>query len=815
MVNMYCLTAYIAESFNEMQKLSQQLQNIITYSGETTAEVVDTTLKMLLVVQDVEGGDFDTLEGQLKAASRKPVHRLLLSIVRKCIVFSPNGLHELLFTHLNQSTAWVILYAFSMGCGKAIVATVEKMICATDLRDLLTSIVKALVKAEPEAVMFAVEDLWTMLTAPDCGKPRGTYLKQILKILPTIPELVMKGQLGIPQNQSLVEGIGQLYQAEGSPTVEELVTCVTQISSSLTTTRFSFLVALCHDIEHSTSTTDELKASSRAFIAKIQQVDEINALLAPNVPYLCQLYYSKSDPYYEQWLLSIAAHGGMEIKLSVTAQLIDMDILLFECMPESPALDRQEKLIKLWKQINSDDQNAIDTVSCATKHILSSSCNAKQRILSFLSRIAVDESPKLVLERPIDLELKQDKQDITVLSRSNRYEEWHKYLHWKQLSFADTWLALVHATTDENKTIMSEAIQLLCTLPFPSLEDPQWQFTCIHQLGSAFLHAIKDFQTLNLERLKSIVATVVNFQGGVCANGSTVYGILATLLIDAIFTRPFSIAVQDGYLNFYSIETSAVKETSILEQVRSKRINTTFVLPSEKSTHVDQLRLQDLDSARSYTLHLTDLLSRVTVDAGLRGKRLNERIDYIIHLLLEKLLPTSSTIPTDDQYRDVLPNRSPFEIDLQIERWMLRAPGVLSVLKIITIAPTNAVRILPIIKSMLASLIGRWNSIKGTESHHIPPYMRRKNLLRVTLQVVGIVQQLAWIPERLGFSIDMIERIPPPHIRALLMSIWIFLSEYPPIRKTPVDIQLEPYFDTLRSILHANIDQFGPVYSRY
>ncbi|KAF1789237.1 hypothetical protein GQ600_18369 [Phytophthora cactorum] len=86
-------------------------------------------------------------------------------------------------------------------------------------------------------------------------------------------------------------------------------------------------------------------------------------------------------------------------------------------------------------------------------------------------------------------------------------------------------------------------------------------------------------------------------------------------------------------------------------------------------------------------------------------------------------------IPSDDIYKDMLPNRSSFDVDLRVEQWLNHFPAFLPLLRAViststVLGSSQLLRLVPVFKSVLIVLLGHWNSVKGelsVENIDVPP----------------------------------------------------------------------------------------------
>lgn len=166
-----------------------------------------------------------------------------------------------------------------------------------------------------------------------------------------------------------------------------------------------------------------------------------------------------------------------------------------------------------------------------------------------------------------------------------------------------------------------------------------------------------------------------------------------------------------------------------------------------------------------------------------------------------------------DHYNDILPEKPTFERDIYIERLFLKYPYLLDVLDIIADHPKEFCSLYDIMKSLLASIIGSWNSetLLPVESFWI----------NHTLSLVQLLQKVEWIPPKMRFFGDIIPHLKPKEIAQLLLSVWYFIKDHLPrpnnytasshdekttfyVRKWANDLKQESYLSTYKLLLKQN-----------
>ena len=213
-----------------------------------------------------------------------------------------------------------------------------------------------------------------------------------------------------------------------------------------------------------------------------------------------------------------------------------------------------------------------------------------------------------------------------------------------------------------------------------------------------------------------------------------------------------------------------------------------------------------MHAARICSMSATDLFAQVlgpsTIAASLRhyarakdksassseeDELLERRLKTVVDMLLERVVPCCG-IPSDDVYKDILPNRSSFDVDLRVEQWLNHFPAFLPLLRAVVstsvvLHSSQLLRLVPVFKSTLIVLLGHWNSVKGdlsVENVDVPPYMRNKNQLAITCELLRLVRSTRWLPVPLGKTAELLPLTTPADIRAILFSCWFYLSDHPP-----------------------------------
>jgi len=146
------------------------------------------------------------------------------------------------------------------------------------------------------------------------------------------------------------------------------------------------------------------------------------------------------------------------------------------------------------------------------------------------------------------------------------------------------------------------------------------------------------------------------------------------------------------------------------------------------------------------------------------------------HYLTSELLSRCTcyeTPPTYAQYNDILPRRSPFERDRFIRDLFASNPILFSLFELIADDGEDFGLCFEIAKSLLASVIGVWNSELQPDSTKCSEYS-------FTIRLLSLLHRGGVLPPPLCFAGEIIQYIPPPEVVAILMSIWTYLRDFPP-----------------------------------
>uniref|UniRef100_K3WW68 Uncharacterized protein n=1 Tax=Globisporangium ultimum (strain ATCC 200006 / CBS 805.95 / DAOM BR144) TaxID=431595 RepID=K3WW68_GLOUD len=488
---------------------------------------------------------------------------------------------------------------------------------------------------------------------------------------------------------------------------------------------------------------------------------------------------------------------------------------------------------------------------------------------------------------------------------------WQRFVLWKGAQGADFWEGFLDLSCSRDPKVASRALALLSQSPFRSLEDPMWQYRCLRKLTTVFFHLLRQYRAeivssknsssqvvlfemqSRLETLKVTMFRLLALDGGVAHYPSSVYSTFASLWIDALFSTTSATSIpthfpnrvnfshndeelpidEDGGRVVIRLERTISSKCTNLQS--SKVIVTQFPETLVYRKTLDASWEREMDAAHTCSMYATDLLfqllsTTVPTMAGRSASAVGRRpspngdpdsdqcerkLKAVVDLLLERAIPCCG-IPSDDIYKETLPNRSSFDMDLRIEQWLNHFPAFLPLLRAAittsaTIHSSQSLRLVPLIKSALIVLLGHWNSVKGgdlgVENMDVPPYMRNRNQLALTCALVEILRLTGWIPPQLGKAAELLPLTSPADIRGILFSCWFYLSDRPPSAETAMgptpgssttaspisatsspavsgggsgtnphaNVPLEFYLIPLRKALHNNIRKIGSKYPLY
>ncbi|TYZ57518.1 hypothetical protein PybrP1_007692 [[Pythium] brassicae (nom. inval.)] len=482
-------------------------------------------------------------------------------------------------------------------------------------------------------------------------------------------------------------------------------------------------------------------------------------------------------------------------------------------------------------------------------------------------------------------------------------ETWRRLEMWKGAEGVNAWEGFVDLACSRDPEVASRALALVSQTPFQALEDPMWQYRCLRKLTSVFFHLLRQFRAESvsakvaaglggaleasetqqrLETMKAVLFRVLALDGGVAHYASSVSTTFASLWIDALFSTTSPTSVPTHFPNRVNFSTggddawdSGANDRVVIRSERTISSKCTNLQASQVITQVSDTLVyrkaldasweREMDAARTCSMFATDVVlqllsstvasSAAAAAAAATGGRfgssdhVERKLKTVTELLLERAIPCCG-IPSDDVYKETLPNRSSHDMDLRIEQWLNHFPSFLPLLRAVVVASasvgsTQSLRLVPLVKSALVVLLGHWNSVKGELSRDnmdVPPYMRNRNQLALTCELVQILRLTGWLPPPLGRTAELLPLTTPADIRGILFSCWFYLSDHPPsdgltptssraasptsaasspsatggggggASNSHAHVPLEFYLVPLRKALHTNIRKIGAKY---
>ncbi|GMF09955.1 unnamed protein product [Phytophthora lilii] len=450
-------------------------------------------------------------------------------------------------------------------------------------------------------------------------------------------------------------------------------------------------------------------------------------------------------------------------------------------------------------------------------------------------------------ELPITLPTAEDVSCVQQLATSKSWSEsLDSFTLWKGVHGVEFWESFLDLARSKDSLVASRALYLASRTPFLSLEDPSWQYRCIQKLSGVFFSLLRQYRAdlvlqgdkasnqlslpkdshlqSRLQSLKMIVFRVLALDGGVAHYASSVYSMFASLWLDALLSTTSATSIPTHFpngVNLADLDTdedgSLLDERQIIRCERTISSKCTNLQSSQVITKVPEAKLvyrktldssweREMHAARVCSVYATEVFSQLLSstgtaasllsDAQARAKtmpnaeedeQLERRLKVVVDMLLERVIPCCG-IPSDDIYKDMLPNRSSFDVDLRVEQWLNHFPAFLPLLRTViststALGSTQLLRFVPVFKSALIVLLGHWNSVKGelsVENVDVPPYMRNQNQLSITCELMRLLRATNWLPVPLGKAAELLPLTTPADIRSILFSCWFYLSDHPP-----------------------------------
>lgn len=616
--------------------------------------------------------------------------------------------------------------------------------------------------------------------------------------------------------------------------------------------------------------------------------------------------------FWTEWLVLLATAVSRK---EVLRHLVETDLLLAEFSPHDPAeLGTSAPDHLFGELLNSilppSSPEYLAFVRGLVEDCRSGASTVRERrllvVLHTLFASNKEETQKLLDDTsaiPVALTSAPGKSAAGPLDQLLGCPSWgaacKSFGQWKGCRGIDFWEGFLDLSRSRYQDVSDCALELLEQTPFQTLEDPVWQYRCLRKLTVTFFATLRHYREelvrrasssasidvasgdsirQRLQKLKVIMFRLLALEGGVANYPSSVFSVFASLWVDFLLSHQAATSIPTHFpnrINFTHEDSheSTPDERVVIRSERTISSKCTNLQASKVITQVPESLVyrktldlsweKEMDAARVCSMYASDLLVQVLATAGtvpplalssrvLHGDDLCERrLKIIVDLLLERVIPCCG-IPSDDTYKEVLPNRSSFDVDLRIEQWLNHFPAFLPLLELVVSASASihsqqSLRLLPLVKSALIVLLGHWNSVKGAldvENLDVPPYMRNRNQLALSCTMLALLRATGWVPAPLGRAAELLPLTTPADIRAILFSCWFYLSDHPPMSSRaptpatsapsspvssgsspagmnsasasdsgfPGSPQLEFYLIPLRKALHRNIHKVGAKY---
>ncbi|KAE9129159.1 hypothetical protein PF010_g4244 [Phytophthora fragariae] len=439
-------------------------------------------------------------------------------------------------------------------------------------------------------------------------------------------------------------------------------------------------------------------------------------------------------------------------------------------------------------------------------------------------------------------------QNVSCLQQLAHATSWSDSLDsftlWKGVRGVEFWESFLDLARSKDAVVASRALHLLSRTPFLSLEDPNWQYRCVRKLSGVFFSLLRQYRAelvlqgdktsrvlsvptdsdlqSRLQSLKMILFRVLALDGGVAHYASSVYSMFASVWLDALLSTTSATSIPTHFpnrVNFADMDDGGdlLDERQVIRSERTISSKCTNLQSSQVITKVPEAKLvyrktldssweREMHAARVCSVYATDIFSQLLASTGTAAsllvddevntktmpnaeedEQLERRLKIVVDMLLERVIPCCG-IPSDDIYKDMLPNRSSFDVDLRVEQWLNHFPAFLPLLRSAiststALGSSQLLRLVPVFKSALIVLLGHWNSVKGElsmENVDVPPYMRNQNQLAITCELMRLLRSTNWLPAPLGKAAELLPLTTPADVRAILFSCWFYLSDHPP-----------------------------------
>ncbi|GMF45878.1 unnamed protein product [Phytophthora fragariaefolia] len=474
---------------------------------------------------------------------------------------------------------------------------------------------------------------------------------------------------------------------------------------------------------------------------------------------------------------------------------------------------------------------------------------ARRRILGVVQTLLNlndnEDSMSSANQLPIRLTAEPGASCVQQLARAESWgDSLDSFMLWKGVRGIEFWESFLDLTRSKDEVVAARALHLLSRTPFLSLENPSWQYRCVRKLSGVFFSLLRQYRTKlvlegdktssllsvpsdndlrsRLQSLRMILFRLLALDGGVAHYPSSVYSMFASLWLDALLSTTSATSIPTHFpngVNFADVDDidDALDERQVIRSERTISSKCTNLQSSQVITKVPETKLvyrktldssweREMHAARVCSAYATEIISHLLASTGTAAslladshvksktvpnaeedEQLERRLKIVVDMVLERVIPCCG-IPSDDIYKDILPNRSSFDVDLRVEQWLNHFPAFLPLLRSViststALSSSQLLRLVPVIKSALIVLLGHWNSVKGelsVENVDVPPYMRNQNQLAITCELMQLLRSTNWLPVPLGKTAELLPLTTPADIRSILFSCWFYLSDHPP-----------------------------------
>ncbi|KAF4032254.1 Integrator complex subunit 5 [Phytophthora infestans] len=551
---------------------------------------------------------------------------------------------------------------------------------------------------------------------------------------------------------------------------------------------------------------------------------------------------------WKQWLCVLAQSISRK---EVTEQLIKAELMLAEfdevplVYPLSAIPDADRSLCELLTSLLTPaSPEYVAFMRSIVQESQSAAPRARRRILGVIQTLLSLNDTEDVTENELPVNLTGEEEGGSCMQQLAAAPSWSARLDsfelWKGVRGVEFWESFLDLARSKDSLVATRALFLVSRTPFLSLEDPHWQYRCIYKLSSVYFSLLRQFRTdlvrqgdkdsseltipedcalqSRLHTLKMVLFRILALDGGVAHYASSVYSIFASLWLDALLSTTSATSIPTHFPNGVNFgdarDGDVLDERQIIRSERTISSKCTNLQSSQVITKVPEAKLvyrktldssweREMHAARLCSVYATEIFSQLVESTGTAAsllgdaakttsnteedEQLERRLKVLVDMLLERVLPCCG-IPSDDVYKDMLPNRSSFDVDLRVEQWLNHFPAFLPLLRTViststVLGSSQVLRLVPVFKSVLVVLLGHWNSVKGelsVENVNVPPYMRNRNQLALTCELMRLLRATNWLPAPLAKTAELLPLTTPADIRSILFSCWFYLSDHPP-----------------------------------